>query len=408
MIRKVFTSFLAPFALCAMLAACDNSQAQDKAKDAPPPPPKVTVIKPVIEDVEGFKEFTGRFEAKDNVEIRARVGGYLTKSLFEEGAIVKQGTPLYVIDPRPYEAALKKAVADVKVAESQIAYAQGNYQRAEALFKSGDTSAQLRDQRLQERDQTVAELERAKAAAEQARLDLAYTRISAPLTGRIGSKLVAEGNLVTAGQTILTTIMSVDPIYFTFDIDEKSYLDYARAHPDQKKDALSIPVSIALSDEKDYTHEGTVDFIDNAMNASTGSMRARAVLTNPNFYFTPGMFGRVRVTIGTSQSAVLIPDAALMIDQSRKYVYTVDPKGLVTSQTVETSTLSKTGLRIVTKGLTGQETIIVNGLQRAHDGGTVSPEFEQPAAPAADANTPTLEQAPQAEDAAAPAATGQK
>ncbi len=368
-------------ALCVGLAACDASQAQDKKgpAGAVQQAPTVTVAKPEVRDISDFKEFTGRFEAKESVEIRARVGGYLTKTSFQEGAIVKKGDLLFVIDQRPYEAALKKAEAAVKVAASQLAFAKGNYERAQSLFASGDVSAQLRDQRLQERDTAAATLDSAKAAAETARLDLSYTKIASPLDGRIGQKLVSDGNLVEAGQTLLTTIMSLDPIYFYFDIDQQTYLDYARAHPDQKKDALDIPVTLSLTDKADYSLQGHIDFVDNTLDASTGSMRARAVLANPKLYLTPGMFGRIRVVTGARPKAVLIPDAAVMIDQSRKYVYTVDGKGQVASRTVETGNLSDDGLRVITTGLDGSETIIVNGLQRAHDGGTVTPETAQPA-----------------------------
>lgn len=373
-----FTRLIMTLGLCATLAACDGKPegagGPPIGAGGPPPAPKVTVTRPLVETVESFKDFSGRFEAKESVEIRARVGGYLQQAPFKDGAYVKTGDRLFVIDPRPYQAALAKAGADVKVAESGIAYKQGQYDRAQALFETGDISAQIRDLRLQERDQAVAELNRAKAAYEQARLDLSYTTITAPISGRIGEKHVTEGNLIAAGQTLLTTIVAVDPIYFYFDIDEQTYLDYARAHPDQKKDALAIPARIALTDENDFRHEGVIDFIDNALDTGTGTMRARVVMENPDFYFTPGMFGRVRVTMGQRENAVLVPDSAILLDQSRKFVYVVDGNNLVSSRAVATGTLDDKGNRVITEGLDGSEQVVVNGLQRVRDGVTVTLE----------------------------------
>lgn len=362
-------------AAVALLAGCD-SQAQEGPAGGPPPVVKVTAAPVTIKAVQDYREYSGRFEASESVEIRARVGGYLTQATFKEGALVQKGDKLFVIDPRPYEAALQKAAADVKVAQSGIAYKQGNFDRADALFKTGDISAQVRDQRLQEKDQALAELNRAKAAYEQARLDLAYTAITAPISGRIGEKLVTEGNLVAAGQTLLTTIVAVDPIYFIFNIDEQGYLDYARTHADMKKEELAIPAAISLTDENDFRHQGVIDFVDNALDQSTGTMRARAVLENPKFYFTPGLFGRIRVTVGQNDKAVLVPESAILIDQSRKYVYVVDDKNTVASRTIETGAADG-DMRVVSKGLEGTETIVINGLQRVRDGAVVTTEAPQ-------------------------------
>jgi len=374
---------LAALLLSVFVSSCD-SQAREQGAGGPPPAPKVTVATPVVKNVDEFKEFSGRFEASESIEIRARVSGYLTEANFKEGAIVKKGDPLFTIDPRPFEAALKKADADVKVAQSRIAFTKGNYERAQALFTTGDISAQIRDQRLQERDQAVAELDRARAAREQAALELSYSHITAPITGRIGQKLVDQGNFVTGGangSTVLATVVALDPIYFYFDIDEATYIQCARHTAESGKDRVEYDVAVALADEKDYSHKGRTDFINNALDTSTGSMRARATLTNEDMFLTPGMFGRVRVMLGTSSKAIQIPDAAIQLDQSRKFVYTVDANGLVTSQTIETGTLSDDGMRVVTKGLKGDEKVIINGLQRAHDGATVSLEAAPAPAP---------------------------
>lgn len=421
-----FLKLLSFFAALSLLAGCGEGDAPAGA--GAPPPPKVTIASPTVESVSDYKEFSGRFAASDEVGIRARVSGYLTGADFTEGAIVQAGDPLLTIDPRPFEAALAKAQADVKVAQSRADYTKTTYERAETLFKSGDLSSQLRDQRLQERDQADAELARAKAAQDQAALDLSYTKIEAPITGRIGKKLATVGNFVTGGNTgaeVLATIVAIDPIYFTFDMDEQTYLALARTQdapgnaateaaispragtadtPDtapESPDSMDIavaaespavleprtyPVSIALSDETGYPHQGVVDFLNNEIDAGTGTLEARATLPNPGGLLAPGMFGRVRITLGTPVKSVLIPESAIMIDQSRKFVYVVDDKNTASARTIETGALARDTLRVVTTGLTGDEKIVVNGLQRVRDGVTVTaetPGTDQPAEGAA-------------------------
>lgn len=395
------TSKLRFLLVCAtlFLASCDgkgdDQAAQGGAPGAGMPPPTVTVAKPTVQPINEWREFSGRFEAPETVEIRSRVSGYLTSIAFKDGAIVKKGDLLFTIDPRPYEAALRQKQADLALAQSKVTAAENDYQRALTLFKSGDISDQLLDQRRAAKDSIKASVDSAKAAVESARLDVSYTKITSPIDGRISRKLVSEGNLVNPGETLLTTIVSIDPIYFYFDVDEKAYVAYSRATTGADKDHSNpgLPVSVALTDEKDFTHEGVIDFIDNQLDGNTGTMRGRAVFENKDMLMTPGMFGKIRIRVGGSDSGVLIPDAAIMVDQTRKLVMVVDDKNMVASRTIETGTMDN-GLRIVTKGLDGSETIIINGLQRAHEGAPVTPQTQEQADAAAQAAKGTQPQAP--------------
>ncbi len=347
--------------------------AEGQSGDAPQAPPAlpVTVAKPLTREVEEFREFSGRFEAINTVEIRSRVSGYLNQVQFTDGAIVKKGDNLFVIDPRPFEATLRQREADRAVASSQVTTAENDFQRADTLFKSGDVSAALLDQRRAARDAAKAQVASAQAAVDAARLDLTYTRITAPVTGRISRYLVSPGNLVNQGQDVLTTIVSLDPIYFYFDVDEQTYVDYARR---TSSDApTDIPVAVGLGDETDFPHAGRVDFIDNAISAQTGTMRGRAVLDNPSNVLTPGMFGRARFRTSGAATGILIPDEAIITDQSRKLVYVVNDRNVVETRTIEPGQMDK-GLRVIKKGLQGDEWVIINGLQRAREGGTVAPQ----------------------------------
>jgi RND family efflux transporter MFP subunit len=364
-----------------LLSACDNSDAKDQAQQgaagAPPAMP-VTVAKPLVQPVQEWREFPGRFEATDTVEVRSRVSGYLTQVLFTDGAIVHKGDPLFVIDPRPFQATLRQKQADKALAESKVTAAQNDYERAQALFNTGDISQSILDQRKATADSAKAAVASAQAAVDAAALDVTYTRITAPITGRISRNLVSVGNLVNPGQDVLTTIVSMDPIYFYFDVDEKAYVAYARLKSNAQADAAShddpgIPVMVGLTDETGFPHAGKVDFIDNQLDQTTGTMRGRAVLENTDMFLTPGMFGRARIRTGTLPDGVLIPDEAVMIDQNRKLVFVVGANNIVESRTVETGPLDR-GLRVITKGLDGSETVVINGLQRAHEGAPVAPQ----------------------------------
>jgi len=375
------TGILALFVcLSLFLTACGKNDdvagaapAAGEASGGGMPAPKVTAAKPLVRSVHESDEFSGRFEATDTVEVRARVSGYIQDIDFKDGALVKKGDLLFTIDPRPFQAIVAQRQADVKAAQSRIELAKNTYDRAQSLFATGDISAQIQDQRKSEYVTAVAAVDQAKAALNAAQLDLSYTRITAPINGRISRQLVSTGNLVQPGQTLLTTIVSIDPIYVYFDVDEPTYLKYARMNADGTN-ADSKAVKVALSDETDFMHEGELDFVDNAITSDTGTMRGRAVLPNPNGLITPGMFGRVRLVGSKEYQAIQIPDAAIGIDQSRKFVMVVGPDGTVASKAVETGPMID-GLRVIRSGLDGTETVVINGLQRAQDAPRSMPTF---------------------------------
>jgi RND family efflux transporter MFP subunit len=352
-----------------------GATAQDAAAKSPP---AVTVAKPVMKDVVEHDEYTGRFEAVDSVEIRARVSGYLDRVAFMDGTLVKKGDLLAVIDGRPYQAALDEAEAAVQSAQARVAFTQGDLQRALALSSNGHTSVQVADQRRQAFESARADLLAAQAAARTARLNVGFTEIRAPISGRISRKLVSEGNLVSADTSLLTTIVSIDPIYFYFDVDERSFLAYERnlqigSAADSKKKQL--PVLIKLTDEKEPTRKGVLDFVDNRVDQATGTMRARASVENKDMFLTPGLFGTIRVPGSTPYQGVLIPDEAVGTDQDRRIVWVVAEDGIASARVVRPGPRID-GYRIVRDGLKGDETIVISGLQRVRAGAKVTPHLK--------------------------------
>lgn len=417
--HKHTSHLLGTLLLCAALslplAACGDDPQGGAAGGGDPaaggmPAPKVTAAKPLLRDVREWNEFTGRFEATDTVEIRARVNGYIQSISFKDGALVKKGDLLFVIDPRPFQAVVAQRQADLKAAQSRIELAKNTFDRAQSLFNSGDISAQIMDQRKSEHVQAVAAVDQARAALAAAQLDLSYTQVRAPIDGRISRQLVSQGNLINAGQDVLTTLVSIDPIHFYFDVDEATYLKYARMG--EGSEAQAREALIGLADETGFPHTAKLDFVDNAIAESTGTMRGRAIMNNPDGLITPGMFGRVRLVSGKEYQAVQIPDEAIGIDQSRKFVMTVGPDGTVASKTITTGPVID-GLRVIHSGLDGSETVIINGLQRVQEGVKVnaelqelkaSPETSLERAPLAATSPETsLEDAPSAAQETAPA-----
>ncbi|MBI1276151.1 efflux RND transporter periplasmic adaptor subunit [bacterium] len=391
------------------------------------PPPPVTVATPLRKTITEWDEYTGRFEAVETVDVRARVGGYLDSIHFKEGAMVNKGDLLFIIDPRPYQTALKQAQADIAAAKARITFTAADLERGKKLIKTGAIAEKVVDERTEAKRQAEAQLQSALAAVEKAKLDLEFTRVTAPVSGRISRRYVTEGNLVTGGtadSTLLTTIVSLDPIHLYFDVDEQSYLKYVRlAHsgdrPSSRENAN--PVYVALADEKIFSHEGHMDFVDNQISRGTGTMRGRAVLPNPDGLLAPGMFGRVRLQGSGEYETLLVPEDVVMTDQSRKYVFVVDEKNMVKPVNVVLGPMSD-GLRVIKEGLTGNERIIIRGMQRAHEGAPVTPEngtitastdstqapadstpvAQQPEAPAGDETAPPAEAA-HSENADAPA-----
>ena len=352
------------------------------ASVTPPPPPAVTVSVPLRRDVAGWTSFTGQFSAVDYVEIRAQVSGYLTEIHFTDGEIVHKGDLLLVIDPRPYEIALQQADAQLLTATAGLDLARKQIVRTTALHRDDFASGELLDQRVQQQRAAEATLGQAGAAVRAARLNLEFTRITAPLSGRISMHRASIGNLITGGQaagstTLLTTIVSLDPIHLDFDMSEGDYLTYRRFLQDQQHTpgsaAVDRTVQASLSDEPGWARRGQLDFIDNQLDRSSGTIHARASLPNPDLFIAPGQFARLRLPTGASRPTLLVPDAAILNDQSQKLVMTVGADGTVVPKPVETGPLSD-GLRVIRSGLAATDRVIINGLMRARPGSKVTPQ----------------------------------
>jgi RND family efflux transporter MFP subunit len=365
-----------PLALiAALLAGCGEQQTQ--AQGAAPPPPTVTVAKPTKKMVSDRDEYVGRFIAFDYVEVRARVSGYLEKIQFKDGQLVKEGEPLFLIDPRPFQASLDQAKAAVEQAKANLAFAESDLKRGESLRTGTTITQQALDQRLQASRVAAASVTAQDAAVKQAELDLSFTELSAPISGRIGDRRVSIGNLVSGGatgSTLLATIASIDPIRFEFTMDEASYLRYLRmASSSNAADrGMTLPVRLKLIDEDAYTHEGKIDFVDNAIDRSSGTIRGRAQFANADGRLTPGMFGRIQISTSEPAEAMLVPDTAIGTEQVRKFVYVLDPNNVATPKYVTLGQLVE-GLRVV-KGLKADDTVVVNGLMRVRPGAKVTPE----------------------------------
>ncbi len=343
-----------------------------------PPPPTVTVAKPITREIVEDDEFIGRFEAVDEVSVRARVGGYLDKVHFRDGSIVKQGDLLFTIDQRPFQAALDEAKARLDVAKTQVDFTEAQFRRAEKLAETGNIPTSTLDDRRREYLAALAEVQGAQATLLRADLDLQFTEIKAPLPGRIDRRLVSVGNLVQADQTALTTIVSLDPINFYFDVDERQFLAYARdaraRNASLQEGAGGIDVTIRLSDSSESPVSGKLDFAENRIDEATGTMRIRAQVPNKDLILQPGLFGRVNMPGSLPYKGILIPDEAIGADQDRRIVYVVDAENKVAAKPIRIGPKNY-GYRVVREGLTGDETIVINGLMRVRPGVTVKPEL---------------------------------
>jgi RND family efflux transporter MFP subunit len=352
-----------------------------RAADAPAAPPAVTVSQPIQRELVEWDEFTGQFAAKEYVEIRARVSGYLTEIHFEDGQTVKQGDLLFVIDPRPYEATLAAARAQLAQANAQVDLATQQLNRSAELRKKDFEPASNYDQRVSDLKVAAAATESAKAAIRSAELNVEFTRITAPLGGRISNHQVSIGNLISGSDSAttpaLTTIVSLDPIYFYFDMSEGDYLAYQRAtaagNLDETRESSPL-VYVRLADETEWPRKGALNFIDNQVDRGAGTIRARATFANPGFFVTPGQFGRIRIPASERHDAILVPDGAVVTDQSRKVVMTVNEDGTVESKVVRPGPMTDDGLRIIRSGLAPTDRVIINGLVRARPGGKVTPQ----------------------------------
>ncbi|HEY2132933.1 MAG TPA: efflux RND transporter periplasmic adaptor subunit [Acetobacteraceae bacterium] len=346
-----------------------------EAQSAPPPPPPVTVSAPLQRNLANVTSFTGQFSAVDYVELRAQVTGYLTEIHFTDGQLVHKGDLLFVIDPRPYEIALEQAQAQFQTAAAGLDLANQELVRATQLKRNDFASGETVDQRVQQQRSAEATVAQAKAAIAAAQLNLVFTHITAPLTGRISSHRVSIGSLVMGGPgaastTLLTTIVSLDPIYLDFDMSENDYLAYEHG----RQGAATTPaVQAQLSDEQDWTHRGTLDFIDNQLDRSSGTIHARATLPNPKLFISPGEFARVRLPTSQPRQVLLVPDASVITDQSDKTLMTVAADGTVVPKRVQIGPLDGE-LRVIEGGLQPTDQVIINGLVRARPGGKVTPQ----------------------------------
>ena len=351
-----------------------------EAQTAAPPPPPVTVSHPLRRDLIEWDEFTGQVGAVDYVEIRARVPGYLQSIHFQDGQIVQKGALLFVIDPRPYEAALASAKAQLAQSNARLDLANQQLARAGALRQRDVLSASTYDERVQEVRVAAAGVEVSRSAVQTAELDLEFTRITAPVSGRVSQREVSIGNLIAGGTggapTLLTTIVSLDPIYFNFDMSESDFLAYQRATArgllEQQRDG-EVGVQARLFDERDWPLKGRIDFVDNQVDRGAGTIRVRAVFDNPTMMLTPGQFGRLRLPGSERYTATLVPDSAIVSDQSSKIVLTVAEDGTVVPKPVRPGPIED-GLRIIRSGLEPTDRVIISGIVRARPGSKVTPQ----------------------------------
>lgn len=356
-----------------LLSGCDKAE----TKVANPPPPPVNVILPVAKEVQEFDEFTGRAAAVESVEIRARVTGYIASIDFKDGDEVKKGQLLFQIDPRPYQTALDAANAGLASAVAEQSYAQTDVKRIEPAAQAGAASVQELEKAKDTLARAEAKVSAAKADIERAKLDLDFASVKSPIDGRVSKSSLTTGNLV-AGDTLLTTVVSVDPMYVNFDVDERRMLFYkeeARKRGQEKLTRLreaNLPLFVGLANEKDFPHQGIIEFADNQVDPLTGTIRVRGELANQNRLLVPGQFVRVQLRRGDPKEALLIPDRAVSRDQDRKFVLVVDDKNVVQYRSVETGGLFGED-RAILKGIAATDKIVVDGIQRARPGAPVTP-----------------------------------
>jgi RND family efflux transporter MFP subunit len=372
-----------------------------KKADAPPAP-LVAVSRPLQKDVVDWDDYAGRFEGIQDVQVRPRVSGQITKIAFREGVEVKQGQFLFEIDPRPFQAALSQAKGQEARAAATLANAQSERARAETLLQGRAVSQEEFEQKVAAERSAKADVEAARGAVEARALDLEFTTVRSPLTGRISDKRVSIGDYVTAGQTVLTRVVSIDPIWFSFDGAENFYLKYIRqAERGERKSSryAANPIDIKLADEASYRWHGQMSFVDNAIDKTSGTIRAHALVPNPHGFLVPGMFGRARLLGSGAYHALLIPDEAIVTDQARRTVFVVGPGGKVAIRNVETGPLVM-GLRVIKSGLRPDDDVVLDGLARLKPGASVK-THAAPIRPRAadDAPTAAVVETPQALEA---------
>jgi len=364
--------------LAVSLSGCGDKPPQQAAS-----PPPVTVAQPTKRTVTDWDEFTGRFDAVEEVQVRARVGGFVTSVEFRDGAFVNTGDLLYVIDSRPFEAVAEQADGQLSDARAKAELAKRELDRALTLNQTQAVSDSIVDQRRQALQGAKAAETQAEGLLKAAQLNIEFTHVLAPIGGRVSRHLVSVGNLVSGSDngvaTLLTSIVSLDPIYIYFDMDEATYLKYNRLYFEGKRPSSREnpnPVQVTLTGETKPSHDGKVDFLDNRLDVSTGTLRGRAVIPNKDFSILPGQFGRVRLIGSSPYDALLLPDTAIATDQSRKIVFVVKDDDTVEAKPVVLGPLDD-GLRVIREGLKPEDRVIVDGIQRARVGAKVSPHPAQ-------------------------------
>jgi membrane fusion protein, multidrug efflux system len=390
-------SLIVPLTLFLLIAALVLSAAgcaQPAAQPGEPPPPKVTVAEVTLNEVTEWDEFTGRLEAVNTVSVRPRVSGYVAGVRFREGAIVNRGDVLFEIDARPFQAEVDRLRAELSRAKATVQRASSEAKRAERLTAQDAMSREESDRRSSFAAEATAQVEAVEAAIRAAELNLEFTRVTAPISGRVGRAIATEGNLVSAGPgeaTLMTTVVSLDPIYAAFDVDEQSFLRYGTLATAGKRAAAretGLPVKMALAADRDFPHEGALNFLDNQIDPDTGTIRARAVFRNPGNSLTPGLFVRLRLPGRSAYGGALVRDGAIGTDLDKRFVLVVTKDHAIESRPV-TLGPAIDGMRVVRTGLTPGDLVVVNGLQRVRPGMKVDPvkvpmkpELESAAAPA--------------------------
>ncbi|AMB47829.1 hemolysin secretion protein D [Methylobacterium sp. AMS5] len=368
---------LRPFLLAAPLIASALLAAGPAGAQMPgAPPPGVTVAKPVVREIVEQDQYTGRFDPIEFVEVRARVTGYLDKIMFQDGANVKKGETLFIIDRRPYKAALEQAQAALTSAKARLSFTQTDLERAQVLSRGGNISEQVTDQRRQASQTAQADVDSAEAALRNAQLNYDFTEVKSPINGRISQRLVTEGNIVSTDQTILARIVSLDPVYFGFTVDERSFLKYQGSlgiGMGQMQRGKGAPVLIALSGEAKPTRKGTLDFVDNRVDNQTGTMLLRATVENSDNFIKPGLFGIVSMPATKPYQGVLLPDEAVSANQDKRIVYVLGEGDKVAAKTVKLGPIVD-GYRVIREGVKGDELVVINGVAKVRPGAQVKAE----------------------------------
>jgi membrane fusion protein, multidrug efflux system len=377
-------SVLAPITILALSVACADTSAQP----APPASPQVTVAAALDREITEWDEFTGRLEAVDSVEVRPRVSGYVSSVGFHEGAVVRKGDVLFQIDPRPFQAEVDRLRAELTRARATVQRAGSELQRAERLRAENAISQEEHDRRGSFAQESAAQVSAVEAALRAVELNLEFTRVTSPITGRVSRALVTQGNLVSSGPgeaTLLTTVVSLDPMHAHFDADERIFLKYSALAGNRTNGRrFSLPIRMALANEEGFPRTGHMDFLDNRLNSVSGTIRGRAVFANADGALTPGLFVRLQVAGNGSSRALLIQDRAVGTDLDKKFVFVMGPDKTIQYRPVQLGPVVD-GLRIVRSGLEVGDLVVVNGLQRVRPGVTVNPvmvAMDQPVAAA--------------------------